>query len=691
MSHIRTSLPVPTQPWNAAKARFLEGLSPTEITRFEHATCENLFYNASAAQKRHAKRSHGWLVQERLSPLMNAVSDYGQALDVYANTYGLIISPLWGSLRIASEAALSDAYLDVLRFCVVTKDFFSRARKLRKHSKRVEKEAGLAHMISQGSNEKLSRQYRVLSSLPMVHYAAKHAVLRHQRYPGTGAWFQQTTQFTSWKTSPAYDCLCCYGIPGSGRSILAASVVDALLEERLHNGDEAVCCYYCDYANIASLDSLRIIWSLIKQILETLPLETFDDTFHCPYEEDRPIPAFSESSQYFVSLLVPLSKVTIMIDGIDELDHKTQILITTFITETLRSAIVIVKILVTSRPAEVLIKTSLKALRHMYLSVDSSQDDIALFIAGNLKQIVSAQNPLLKDERIARHVVTTLSDRAKGMFLWVRFLWVVFQMHEIAETLTEHAIYQLLDDLPKDLDETYSRIVNKVSRSTGGPSKIEMMKKVFIWVATARRPLPLDELQEAVALETFDKHLRVDRIAANTGARLMACRGNLVLVSTMESDVQSTHPPSFDALWADQLVGELCLTYLSFSDFEAQLAKRPTASTLSGSTAQGLIWWNVPFASHMRGLMSLSRILPARSYSSSMSTPAWALPAVNRTPSTALTNKYVLLDYVSSYWISHTSNFKSGDAARWAVFEDLALYKHLAFEFRPWLDSLHMT
>jgi hypothetical protein len=187
MANIRTSLPVPTQPWEAAKARFTEGLTAEESKRFKEATPENLFYETSAAQKRHADNSRSWLLQERISSLVDAIDDYGKALDVYANTYGLVMSPLWGSLRtvlhvrlhqtiylvtcqltlrqIAGEAgkfqerltdmlaqigdvlprfhiyqivfrnheklllALSDAFLDVLNFCVITKDFFAASRK----------------------------------------------------------------------------------------------------------------------------------------------------------------------------------------------------------------------------------------------------------------------------------------------------------------------------------------------------------------------------------------------------------------------------------------------------------------------------------------------------------------------------------------------------------------------------------
>lgn len=100
MSNILTALPIPTQPWEAARAKFLEGLSPAQKLHFETATLENIFYGASVSQRQHAQVSKSWLLQERLAPLIDAINDYSKAFDVYANANGMLLSPLWGSLRV---------------------------------------------------------------------------------------------------------------------------------------------------------------------------------------------------------------------------------------------------------------------------------------------------------------------------------------------------------------------------------------------------------------------------------------------------------------------------------------------------------------------------------------------------------------------------------------------------------------
>jgi hypothetical protein len=100
MSAIKTSLAIPTRPWETAKGRFLENLSPNEVRVYETATLENLFYDASNNQKSHGRGSRIWRLQERLSPLIDSVEDYGKAMDVFVNTCPLVMSPLWGSIRV---------------------------------------------------------------------------------------------------------------------------------------------------------------------------------------------------------------------------------------------------------------------------------------------------------------------------------------------------------------------------------------------------------------------------------------------------------------------------------------------------------------------------------------------------------------------------------------------------------------
>ncbi|KAL8949232.1 MAG: hypothetical protein Q9222_004640 [Ikaeria aurantiellina] len=91
--------------WTIARDRFVEDLSEEEGKLYETASPESIFYSASVAEKTHASSSGSRSLAAKLGPLIAAIDQYGMALDVYANTYHLLLCPLWGSIRIILHLA----------------------------------------------------------------------------------------------------------------------------------------------------------------------------------------------------------------------------------------------------------------------------------------------------------------------------------------------------------------------------------------------------------------------------------------------------------------------------------------------------------------------------------------------------------------------------------------------------------
>jgi hypothetical protein len=100
MALVQTALPVSTRAWEKANSRFLEGLSESERSMFGSATMENLFYQSSGTFERYKVDSKLWKFQVKIQPLLDAVEEYGSAMDVYANASSMILCPIWGSLRV---------------------------------------------------------------------------------------------------------------------------------------------------------------------------------------------------------------------------------------------------------------------------------------------------------------------------------------------------------------------------------------------------------------------------------------------------------------------------------------------------------------------------------------------------------------------------------------------------------------
>ena len=205
-------------PWAQACENFKDDLSDEEKRIFSAASPENLLEGTLLSYQRHKANSKSLKLIKTLEPFISIVRDYGAALDVLANTYSLVLSPLWGSvrvlLRIAEEAGkfldkvvemfariadvlprlqvyerlfsshdrllgmIFHAYSDILHFCVDAKNTFRKKGAVFKHLywrpfqlrfqvslvnmrnrlKNIEKEALLSHMIEASEERSLAKR-----------------------------------------------------------------------------------------------------------------------------------------------------------------------------------------------------------------------------------------------------------------------------------------------------------------------------------------------------------------------------------------------------------------------------------------------------------------------------------------------------------------------------------------------------
>jgi phosphatidylglycerophosphatase A len=84
-----------------------------------------------------------------------------------------------------------------------------------------------------------------------------------ERHIGTGNWFLNSTEFTSWKTNLG-SFLWLYGKPGSGKSILAGSIIERVMNHR--RPGMAVAFFFFDFADSEKQHHEKMIRSLITQL-----------------------------------------------------------------------------------------------------------------------------------------------------------------------------------------------------------------------------------------------------------------------------------------------------------------------------------------------------------------------------------------------------------------------------------------
>jgi len=305
-------------------------------------------------------------------------------------------------------------------------DFEVQMVSFRQHSRQIEEEARLAHRIEaarmyeiqlanralQIRNDKLHRRHRTLSALPSADYLGKYSKLINFKHPGTNMWLSATDQYSSWYGSQTSDCLCCYGIPGSGKSILAASIVESLMAIQ-RNDTFIVCQYYCDYADSVSLDPYSLVASLLKQALQYVSLEKFTEDFKFNFDDDKALPNLETMVSDLVEILQDFRSVFVILDGIDELAQDNQPVVLSMIDNLIKHHPNL-KVFVTSRIEEYRIRKAMTAYRSIRLSQSYVKDDIVRYVQDQLDK-ADISSPISREPKLKEEVLEALVAGAKGM------------------------------------------------------------------------------------------------------------------------------------------------------------------------------------------------------------------------------------------------------------------------------------
>lgn len=252
---------------------------------------------------------------------------------------------------------------------------------------------------------------------------------------------------------------------------------------------------------------------------------------------------------------------------------------------------------------------------------------------------------------------------------------------------------------------TYARILQKISSVR---TNMSLAQRVFKWIICAKRPLLITELTEAIAFQPTDRSWNAEKIP-DASRTIQACK-NLVVLDETDQTVRLAHhsvrkfllEPStqdsipefhFELNQASTEAGELCIAYLSFSDFERQLTTsthniRLLTGEVPGPSAILDSVRSSPTSGHATsGLIKLRKRMSKCDTAKQPSSLEFAnLVKLRKTAPPSLLEKYAFLKYAVENWIGHTSNLPDHDKRLWSLFKDLAMDKPMPFDIRVWGD-----
>ena len=249
-----------------------------------------------------------------------------------------------------------------------------------------------------------------------------------------------------------------------------------------------------------------------------------------------------------------------------------------------------------------------------------------------------------------------------------RFLWVHFQLRTICAQKSDANIIAALDHLPRDLPQTYERILSGITET----DDIDIGKRIFLWVATVKRPLTLEELREAIGIEPLQQNWD-SSCFVNNMHQAIACCGNLIFVEEEHQAVHFTHysvkqyllsdaigtplrPYHIDLDRSDPEVGAVCVTYLNFGIFSRQVARTTGNGKSIASIPSMVLKETLPHRT-LGNKIALALLQRQHKSGNALSRPleeaSGDTEAFRRQQ---IQEQYSFLSYAREFWLEHTKS-----------------------------------
>ncbi|KAH8812997.1 ankyrin repeat-containing domain protein [Xylogone sp. PMI_703] len=288
--------------------------------------------------------------------------------------------------------------------------------------------------------------------------------------PGTGKWIQETRQFEQWHSSDSYNFIWIKGIPGAGKSVLAASMIDSLKREY----DGPVLFFF--FRQIIE-DNFKAR-SLIQYIDRGDNLESISTTQlwrHLPY-------AFSF-----------IDKVYCVVDALDEMSTDEKFLAMLNELGTFRPRHI--KLLITSRPTQYLQRLLKNA------QVVHFESNKKFPVSQGLEEL----NVDSKTQSLVRH---TICERSQELFLYAHLM-----LEQIKQTVKEQSkkdiawCRQMVPKLPLGLEEMYNQVL--FDHATKFNISLETQMSILQLGTHSARPLRLIEVVSAIETSSYGSNFTI--------------------------------------------------------------------------------------------------------------------------------------------------------------------------------------
>ena len=249
---------------------------------------------------------------------------------------------------------------------------------------------------------------QILEWISSTNFPAQQSDLIARRQEGTGEWFLTSTEFTKWFQTPR-DTLYCPGIPGAGKTMIAAITIDRLVKY-IQSEAIGVAYIYCDYKAQADQTVTSLLASILKQLV-CARLSIAEPVLYMYEHHSRQNtrPSLEEIFNTLQSIIRNYSTVYLILDALDECSYQdgTRGWLLAKFHELQKD--VDLRIMVTSRFIHDLGKEFKSAAR---LEIRANDSDVRRFIEGQIDRL---PNCVKRDKVLQEFVKDRIVEAVDGM------------------------------------------------------------------------------------------------------------------------------------------------------------------------------------------------------------------------------------------------------------------------------------
>ncbi|KAF1989338.1 hypothetical protein K402DRAFT_401992 [Aulographum hederae CBS 113979] len=438
-----------------------------------------------------------------------------------------------------------------------------------------------------------------------------------EQHPHTCEWIYDNPAFKYWLDASTNQRLWFHAGPGTGKSILCASLV-----KHLQGLPFPIAFFFFSFSDPMKREPIHALRSLILQLITQT--EGKLEKIMKIYENELENHVFrlrDEDTAWNILLLLltQCPRVHLVLDGLDECQSRGKLL-KVLETAMRSSTFGIVKWFIssTNEPEMRTLSRSVKA-KEIAADPDTIMKDIRSFLHGH------------QDDSVMREgCIDHWTKQSNGNFLWMSLMLKTLQ-GDNQDIICDDDIDKVLNAFPKGLVGCYVRSLHQLS-SRSEPQQ-RLARKIFCLLTHTRQPLRLSELSHALGTRkgikrfsrgSIPKSIIIEEICGSLVTFDRTAKGseNDPLLKLSYHTVQEffdqdpttidvpakLHKFFVDKEEAHNEIGDMCLTYLCYERYQS-----PTLDVLEDGLdgdhaflnyAATFWFWHVGFAGNSEQLLS---------------------------------------------------------------------------------------